>query len=66
MQQITREEAEVLAVMLDSASKKIARVKDRVPGTDRWDYVWANPYAQVRDMYEGFYAVVPPEYGICL
>ena len=66
MQQITREEAEVLAVMLDSAIKKIVRVKDCVPGTDRWDYVWADPYAQLCDMYQGFYAVVPPEYGIYL
>ena len=66
MQQITREEAEVLAVMLDHASHKIARTKARIPGSDDYGYVWDAPHDVVRDMCAGFYAVVPAEYGIFL
>jgi hypothetical protein len=63
---LTETEAETLAVMLDSASRKMARTKARIPGTGEYGYVWENPYEAVHDMCEGFYAIVPGEYGIYL
>jgi 23S rRNA maturation-related 3'-5' exoribonuclease YhaM len=63
---LTETEAETLAVMLDHASRKMARVKARIPGSGEYDYVWENPYEAVHDMCEGFYAIVPGEYGIYL
>jgi hypothetical protein len=65
-QTLTRTEAETLAVMLTSASKKMARVKDRAPGSSDYGYVWDKPYEAVSEMCQGFYAVVPEEYGIYL
>jgi hypothetical protein len=61
---MTKAEAEVLAVMLASATRKVSRTKARVPGSDKYDYVWEKPYELVHDMCEGFYAIVPMEYGV--
>jgi hypothetical protein len=66
MDVITETEAETLAVMLNHASRKMARVKARTPGSGEYGYVWENPYEAVHDMCEGFYAIVPGEYGIYL
>jgi hypothetical protein len=63
---LTETEAETLAVMLDHASRKMARVKARIPGSGEYDYVWENPYPAVHDMCMGFYDIVPGEYGIYL
>lgn len=64
MNQLTRTEAETLAVMIESAGHKMARVKTRTPGTDRNGYVWADATSPFREMIEGFYEVIPAEYGI--
>lgn len=63
---LTRTEAETLAAMLTSANHAMARTKTRIPGTDDYGYVWDKPYEAVADMCEGFYSIVPGEYGIYL
>jgi hypothetical protein len=63
---ITETEAETLAVMLQHASRKMARVMDRVPGTSDYGYVWANPFPAIHDMAWAFSDIVPVEYGIYL
>lgn len=65
---LTSTEAETLAVMLTSASRKMARVRDRIPGTGQYGYVWdLNTEDAMRDMFEGFYEIFPvAEYGITI
>ena len=56
---LTVTEAETLAVMLDSASRKIARARDH-----KGAYVWAmrGDTEVISDMFRGFYAIAP--YGV--
>ena len=51
---ITEREAAVLSQMLNSSARKIARLKDRVPGTDIYAYVWAAPAGVLVDMANGY------------
>jgi hypothetical protein len=56
---LTVTEAETLAVMLDSASKKIASVKTRTPGLGIYEYAWTQPEDAIREMFRGFYDIAP-------
>jgi hypothetical protein len=59
--QLTETEAETLAVMLTSATRKMAKVRD-----DK-GYVWENPYRAIHDMCQGFYEIAPlAVYGVCI
>jgi hypothetical protein len=59
MQQLTVTEAETLATMLDSASRKIATVR-----THTGAYAWplTDDVDVISDMFRGFYEIAP--YGV--
>ena len=59
MPQLTVTEAETLAVMLDSASRKVASVR-----TSTGDYAWPleDDTEVISDMFRGFYDIAP--YGV--
>lgn len=63
-QQLTVTEAETLAVLLDSASRKMATVRTRTPGTGTYAYAWdaATVSVATGEMFRGFYDIAP--YGV--
>ena len=58
---LTVTEAETLAVMLDSASRKMATVRAYDGYTGRADYAWDGPtaYRASAEMFAGFYEIAP-------
>jgi hypothetical protein len=67
MGKLTETEAETLAVMLTSATRKMACVKTGAPLGRPDYYAWVSPYEAIRDLCEGFYEIAPlAVYGVCI